>query len=129
MKGLLSYEVWQSLICIYLNYSLLGELLPVTHEGRMMAAKTPYKGNNCYTDGVENLSLQTHVVQIWNEQKSYSSKEIPQNYCQDVQYERLQRHIKFNPDQLKSVQENEANRFCLLLTLWPWATSRALKVV
>ena len=28
---------------------------------------------------------------------------------------------KFHPIQLKSVQENEANRFCFVLTLWPQA--------
>ena len=28
-------------------------------------------------------------------------------------------HIKIHPDQLKSVQENEVNRFCSALTLKP----------
>ena len=28
-------------------------------------------------------------------------------------------HMKFHPDQMKSVRENEANRFCFVLTMWP----------
>ena len=30
---------------------------------------------------------------------------------QDVQLELLQNHVIFHPDQLRNVQENEANRF------------------
>ena len=35
-----------------------------------------------------------------------------------MQLELLQQHIKFHPDQLKNVRENEAKRFCFSLTLW-----------
>ena len=45
--------------------------------------------------------------------KSYSEQ------SQDVQLELLHHHIKFHPDQMKSVRENEAKRFCFALTLWP----------
>ena len=35
----------------------------------------------------------------------------------------------FIPDQPKSVWENEAKRFCFVLTLWPKPQSRSVKVV
>ena len=31
----------------------------------------------------------------------------------------LTHHIKFPTDQMKSVRVNEANRFCVVLILWP----------
>ena len=37
---------------------------------------------------------------------------------QDFQIELLY-HIKFHHDHMKIVRENEANRFCFVLTLWP----------
>ena len=46
---------------------------------------------------------------------------------QDVQVELLQQQIKFHPDQLKSAQENEAKRFCFVLTLWPPAKVKVRK--
>ena len=42
---------------------------------------------------------------------------LTQKQSQDVHLELLHRHIKFPPDQMKSVQENEAQRFCFTLTL------------
>ena len=36
---------------------------------------------------------------------------------QDIQLKLLQLYIKFRPDHLRSVRENETNRFCFLLTL------------
>ena len=44
---------------------------------------------------------------------------LSENYCQDVQIELLQHHDKFHPHGLTSVQENEANMFCSVLTLTP----------
>ena len=43
---------------------------------------------------------------------------------QDVQFQLLPHHIKFHPEaeQIKSEREIEANRFCLVLTLWPPVT-------
>ena len=40
-----------------------------------------------------------------------------QKQFQDVQLGLLHHHIKFTPYQIKSMQENEANRFCFALTL------------
>ena len=37
----------------------------------------------------------------------------------NVQLELIHHHIKFHPDQIESVGENETNRFCFVLTLWP----------
>ena len=37
---------------------------------------------------------------------------------QKYQYVQLQHNFKFHPDQLKTLQENEANRSCSALTLW-----------
>ena len=44
---------------------------------------------------------------------------LNQTQYEDVQRELLQNHLKFHPDQLKSVQEIEANRLGFALTLWP----------
>ena len=44
-----------------------------------------------------------------------------------VQLELLQKQITFYPDHLKSVQENEAKKFCFALTLWPQPRSRSVK--
>ena len=41
--------------------------------------------------------------------------------CQDVQLKLPQHYIKFHPDQLKSMQENEATKFNFALPLWPQA--------
>ena len=43
-------------------------------------------------------------------------KNLTQNWYQNIQLELLQHHVKFHPNDLKSVQENEANRLCLC---WP----------
>ena len=40
-----------------------------------------------------------------------------QKQSHDVQLKFLHHHIKFHLDQMKSMRENEANRFCLVLTL------------
>ena len=40
---------------------------------------------------------------------------ITQKKSQSAQLELLFHHIKFYPDQIKSVRENEANRFALYL--------------
>ena len=42
---------------------------------------------------------------------------LTQKEHQDVQLKLFQHHVHFHPDQLKSVRENEAKRFCLGLTL------------
>ena len=47
------------------------------------------------------------------------SLSLGQKVCQDLWLELLQYRIKFHPAQFKSVSENEANRFCFSLTLWP----------
>ena len=44
---------------------------------------------------------------------------LSQKQSQDVQLELLNNHIKFHLDQIKSVAESEANRFCFPLALWP----------
>ena len=43
---------------------------------------------------------------------------LTQVLCHDVQLELLQHHIKFLPDQLKGVRENEGKGFCFALILW-----------
>ena len=40
---------------------------------------------------------------------------VTQKKYQNIQLDLLQLHTKFHPDQLKSVQENEAKRFALTL--------------
>ena len=52
---------------------------------------------------------------------SLDSITLTKSYYHDVQVELLQHHIKFHPDELKSVQENEAQRFWIALTLQPSA--------
>ena len=42
---------------------------------------------------------------------------LTQKYCQDIYIELLYDHIRFHPDQLTIVQENEANMLCFALTL------------
>ena len=49
-------------------------------------------------------------------------------HYQGVQLELLPLYTNFHADQLKIVQENEANRFCILLTLWPLVKVELLKV-
>ena len=48
---------------------------------------------------------------------SLESINFTQTYYQDVQLELVQHNIKFQPDQLKRAQENEANRLGFVLTL------------
>ena len=47
------------------------------------------------------------------------STNLTQKQSQDVQLEFLHHHIKFHLDQMKNVRENDGNRFCFMLTLWP----------
>ena len=42
---------------------------------------------------------------------SLVSINLTQKQSQDVQAELFHHHIKFHPDQMKSVQKNQANRF------------------
>ena len=48
-----------------------------------------------------------------------ASLTLTQQYYQDVQLEVLPHHLKFHPDQMKSVGENEAIRFYFALTWCP----------
>ena len=52
-----------------------------------------------------------------------ASDNLTQNQNQGVQLH----HITFHLDQLKSVQENVANRFCFLLTFWPPAKVKIIE--
>ena len=80
--------------------------------------------DNGDNDDISIPELHSNLLQtLWFLSKLY----------QDVSHGLLQHHIKFHPDQLKSVQENEANGFCFALTLWPPAkadvTESGMKMV
>ena len=47
------------------------------------------------------------------------STNLTQKYSQDNQLELLHQQIKFYPDQLKNVGENDADRFCFVPIMWP----------
>ena len=47
------------------------------------------------------------------------SKNSTHKQSQDVLLELTHHHITFHPDQMRSVQENEENVFCFVLTLTP----------
>ena len=65
-----------------------------------------------------NMRMHATINIFWCNQQS-----------QDVKLELLHHYVKVDPDQIKSVDENEANRFCFALTLWSQARSRPLKAV
>ena len=50
---------------------------------------------------------------------SFLSLNVTQKQYRAVQLKLIQHHIKFHPDQLKRVRENEAKKFCFALNLWP----------
>ena len=50
---------------------------------------------------------------------SLLSLNLTQKQYRDVQLELLEHHVKFHPDQMKSVKENEPKRFWFALNLWP----------
>ena len=57
---------------------------------------------------------------------SFDSINSTLKQCRNVKLELLYHHIKFYPDQLKSVQESDPNKLCFLLTL---PQSRPMKVL
>ena len=52
---------------------------------------------------------------------SLDSINLTKKQNKNVQHELPQYHIKFHPDEMKSVRENEAKRFCFTQTFWPQA--------
>ena len=60
---------------------------------------------------------------------SVVSRNLTQQWYQDVQLTLLQQYVTFQPDQLKSEQENEVKRFCFVLTLWPQDKVKVNEVV
>ena len=54
------------------------------------------------------------------------SLNLTQKQYQDVQLELLQHHISFHPNQLKSVQENEAKSLALCDSCIKWQNSMVL---
>ena len=62
---------------------------------------------------------------------SPDSINLTQNWYQAFHLELLQDHINFCPVELhkkKSVWENEASRFCFVLTIWPKAKVKITKM-
>ena len=54
---------------------------------------------------------------------------LNQDLHDDVQLELLQDHVKFEPDQLTNVIENEANMVCILVSLWPETRLKTLRLL